>query len=68
MSDKDELLRRVLRRIQAHGYYHEIDVALLDWFLSNASVQEICEKYDVRPHTLYQQKSRLARQRQEVEV
>ena len=68
MNEKDTLLLRHLRRIQAHGYYHEIDVAVLDWFLSNRSVAEICAKYDVRPHTLYQQKSRLARQRQEVEV
>lgn len=63
MTEKDKLLLRLLRRIQAHGYYHRIDVALLDHLLSNASVKEICEKYDdVSPDALYQHRSRLARQ------
>lgn len=62
MTKKDKLLHLLLSRIQAHGYYHRVDVALLDWLLGNASVKEICEKYeDVSPNAFYQQKSRLSR-------
>lgn len=62
MSEKDTLLRRLLARIREHGYYHHIDLALVDWFVGNASVKEICEKHLVTPDALYQQRSRLARQ------
>jgi len=62
MTEKDNLLRRLLRRIQAHGYYHHVDVALVDWFTGNASVKEVCAKYDVSPDALYQHRSRLTRQ------
>lgn len=66
MTEKDKLLRRLLRRIQAHGFYHQVDVALVDWFLTNASVKEISEKYLVHPNAMYQQKSRLARQQEDI--
>ena len=63
MTEKDKLLLRLLRRIQAHGYYHRIDVALLDHLLGNESVKEVCAKYDdVSPEALYKHKSRLTRQ------
>ncbi len=62
MTEKDKLLCRLLRRIQAHGFYHHVDVALVDWFTGNASVKEICAKYDVSPAALYQHKLRLIRQ------
>jgi sugar diacid utilization regulator len=62
MTEKDKLLKRLLTRIQQHGYYHQVDVALVDWFTTNASVQEIGKKYLVHPNAMYQQKSRLARQ------
>ncbi len=55
MTEKDRLLCRLLARIHEHGYYHQVDVALVDWFLTNASVREICKKYLVRPDALYQQ-------------
>ena len=61
MTEKDRLLCRLLARIRERGYYHQVDVALVDWFLTNASVKEVCEKYLVRPDALYQQRSRLAR-------
>ena len=66
MTEKDKLLRLVLRRIQAHGYYHHTDLALVDWFTGNASVKEICTKYDVSSDALYQHKSRLARQQEDL--
>ena len=62
MSEKDRLLLRLLRKIQARGYYRHVDMALVDWFVGNASVKEICAKYDVGPDALYQHRSRLARQ------
>jgi hypothetical protein len=65
MSEKDKLLLRLLRKIRAHGYYHHADVALVDWFTSNAPLKEICAKYDVSPEALYKQRSRLARQEPE---
>ncbi len=43
MTEKDTLLRRLLARIREHGYYHQVDVALVDWFIGNASVKEICQ-------------------------
>ena len=61
MTEKDKLLYRLLRKIQAQGYYHPIDVALLDWLLSSASVKEVSAKYEIRPQAFYKQKSRLAR-------
>lgn len=60
MTENDRLLRRILRRIQDHGYYHSIDLALIEWFTTNASVQEISEKYVVKPNAMYRQKSRIA--------
>ncbi len=62
MTEKDKLLRRLLARICEHGYYHQVDVALVDWFSGNATVKEISEKHLVTSDALYQQKSRLARQ------
>lgn len=62
MTEKDKLLRRLLTRIQAHGYYHQVDVALVDWFTTNASVKEISAKYLIQPNAMYQQRSRLTRQ------
>ena len=59
MTEKDRLLYRLLARIHEHGYYHQVDVALVDWFLTNTSVKEVCEKYLVQPDALYQQRSRL---------
>ena len=62
MTEKDKLLLRLLRRIQAHGYYHHVDVALVEWFTGNASMKEVCAKYDVSSDALYQHRSRLRRQ------
>lgn len=62
---KDRLLRQLLTQIQAHGYYHQIDVALVDWFTTNASVTEVSEKYLVSPNAMYQHKSRLQRRMME---
>jgi hypothetical protein len=66
MTEKDNLLLRLLKKIQVQGYYHHTDVALVEWFTGNASVKEVCTKYDVSPAALYQHRSRLIRQRQEV--
>ena len=67
MTEKDKLLLRLLRRIQAHGYYHHVDVALVEWFTGNASVKEVCAKYDVSSDALYQHRSRLTRQDMKVQ-
>jgi hypothetical protein len=65
MTEKDRLLRRALRRIQEHGYYHRMDIALITWFTSDASVKEICARYDVSPAAIYKQKSRLLQESRE---
>ena len=64
ITEKDRLLRQLLVRIQTHGYYHQVDVALVDWFTTNANVKEISAMYLVTENAMYQQKSRLTRQEQ----
>lgn len=66
MTEKDKLLRLVLRRIQENGYYHHTDVALVDWFVGNTSVKEVGAKYGIHPNALYQHKSRLVRQQEDI--
>ena len=65
MTDTDMLLRRLLRRIQEHGYYHHTDEILVEWLTGNASIKAICAKYHtITPDALYKQKERLAQQEQ----
>jgi len=59
LSKNDRLIYRILGRIRDHGYYHPIDLALLEWFMTNGSVHEICVKYLVTPNAMYRQKSRI---------
>ena len=61
MTEKDRILHRLLTQIQEHGYVHQVDRAAADWCTTNASVAELCEKYQVSPAALYKHTSRLRR-------
>lgn len=62
MIDRDTLLRRLLRRIQQHGYYHAVDVALVEWLSGDGKIKQSAEKHLVNPNALYKQVERLKKQ------
>lgn len=61
MTEKDRVLQRLLTQVRQHGYVHQIDRAVVDWCVTNASVTELSEKYQVSPAAMYKHKSRLRR-------
>ena len=62
MIDRDTILRRLLRRIQQHGYYHHTDVAMVELLTDGGRTREVAEKHLLKPDTLYKQMERLRKQ------
>lgn len=62
LIDRDILLRRLLRRIQQHGYYHQVDIAMVDFLTGDKKAVAIAEQYLVQPAAIYKQVERLKKQ------